>query len=335
MKNSFSLIPSILLALICAATVHAAEPTDYASAFPINPDPFTGNWAGIWDDEEKNEPDIAAQIIPLGANKFRIIVKCKHDMRCKPDLVVEETAQGDTLEFSVGAFFGKIKGDRFTGGKTGTNELFSMSRAELASPTLNAKPPRRATILFDGTSMSAWRDTPGWDITPAGTLLVTPDAEDLVSVARFQDMQLHLEFRLPYTPDEFAQERGNSGIFLQNAYELQILDSFGLEGHWDECGALYKIAAPRVNACRPPLQWQTYDITYTAPRFSRDGELKALARLTVLHNGVPIHTDLKIPHRTGGKDRRARPQPSQPQSLKIQEHHDFIEFQNIWIVEPK
>lgn len=324
----------LVLALpLWATAISAGEPSGYEDAFPVDPDPFMGNWTGQWLSGDK-EPEIAAQVVPLGEDRYRIIIQNKLDVRCAPYAVVEETAAAGVLKFETDALFGEIRDGQFTGGKVDEARLFRMTPAELPSPTLNAKPPRGATILFDGSNMDAWRTTKGWNITEHGTLLVTPGSPDLMSNERFTDMQLHVEFRLPYRPSNRGQDRGNSGVYLQGAYEVQILDSFGLHGYFDECGALYKIAAPKVNACRPPLQWQTYDVTYTGPRYRDDGEVGAYARVTVYHNGVLIHNDLELPRRTGGEDKRARSHPRQAQNLKLQEHEDYIEFRNIWLVEP-
>jgi hypothetical protein len=150
-------------------------------------------------------------------------------------------------------------------------------------------------------------------------------------------VQLHLEFRLPYRPERRGQDRGNSGVHLQSAYEVQILDSFGLEGVYNECGSLYKIAAPKVNVCSPPLQWQSYDITYIGPRYSKKGKMESLGRMTVYHNGVLVHYEVELPWRTGGgplhNARHLENHPKQPRNIKLQEHGDYAEFRNIWLVD--
>lgn len=328
--------PTFNVALVAlflgAAAAYADDVSDYAAAFPVAPDPLMGNWVGRWSGAEK-EPEIAAQVIPLGEDRYRIVILNRLDMRSAPYAIVEETASDGTLRFSANTYFGTIESGRFEGGESGTDKRFSMTRVELASPTLNAPPAENAIVLFDGSDLGAWRDTPGWNVTEDGVLLVTPGSRDLVSAGRFTDIQLHIEFRLPYRPALRGQDRGNSGVYLHNAYEVQILDSFGLEGYDDECGAMYKVAAPKVNACRPPLQWQTYDITFTAARISAEGTMEAPARVTVYHNGVPIHTDQELPTRTGGNSKRTRAHPRQAQSLKLQEHEDYIEFRNIWLVD--
>jgi len=135
-------------------------------------------------------------------------------------------------------------------------------------------------------------------------------------------------------PSARGQQRGNSGVFFQSTYEVQILDSYGLEGYYNECGALYKVAAPKVNACAPPLQWQTYDIIYRAPRHDANGKLVEFPRMTVRHNGVLIHNDQEMPWRTDWKEEgRLKPAPTEPGNIKMQAHGNYVQFRNIWAVD--
>ena len=124
---------------------------------------------------------------------------------------------------------------------------------------------------------------------------------------------------------------------MMSAYEVQILDSFGLEGVYNECGSLYKIAAPKVNVCRPPLQWQTYDLTFIGPRFNKKGKMTSPGRMTVHHNGILVHHEVDLPFRTGGgpmhNNRHPENHPNHPQSIKLQEHEQYVEFKNIWVVD--
>lgn len=325
----FAVAPSIL------GVAHAEPIQGFSEAYPPALDPFTGNYEGESTEGDEKELWLAAQIVPLGKDLYRITLTNLLDVRCPKIHSVEVPAQGDTLEFKNDTLYGAVNAGQFEGGKTREKEdKFRLRKVERPSPNLGAPPPANATVLFDGTNLDAFRKTKGWVISPDRTLVVTPGAPDTFTAGKFTDVQLHLEFRLPYRPAKRGQDRGNSGVSLQNAYEVQILDSFGLEGTYDECAAVYKIAAPRVNVCRPPLQWQSYDITFHAPRFDGDGKLAQLGRITVYHNGALVHDDQELPWRTsGGRDKRDKPHPNGPEPIKFQEHGDFMEFRNIWLVD--
>lgn len=162
---------------------------------------------------------------------------------------------------------------------------------------------------------------------------VVPGTGDIMSRKKFTDFELHLEFRTPFMPAARGQGRGNSGVYLQGRYEVQVLDSYGLEGRDNECGGIYKVGAPLVNMCAPPLQWQTYDMTFYAPRFDEDGSKTENARLTVLHNGVKIHNDIEIPEPTGAAWDRVDDNLSQPGGIALQDHGNPVQYRNIWVLE--
>lgn len=322
-------VSSVLVLLVHVSAVAAPSAQD---VFPEQPDPFTGDYAGRWDPAEEVNPEIAAQIIPLGRDTYRIRVVNKLDMRCPIIAQAEVKPEGGKLSFKDGSFQGETDGQTFTG--TRGKRSFSMTRIDRESPTLGAAPPENAVVLFDGSGLDAWNGTEGWSVLDNGVLMVTPEGDYLESKGTWKDVQLHLEFRLPYMPSARGQGRGNSGVFLQGKYEVQILDSYGLEGYYDECGALYKLSAPHVNACHPPLEWQTYDITYRAPRYDDAGNLVENGRMTVLHNGVLIHNDQELKWLTEWKEEgRLKPAPRDPGPIKLQGHDNFVQFRNIWLVE--
>lgn len=165
-----------------------------------------------------------------------------------------------------------------------------------------------------------------WRLLEGGIMEVTSGG--IVSKEVFNDHRVHLEWRTPFMPDKREQARGNSGVYLQGRYEVQILDSYGLEGKDNEAGGIYTVSPPRINMCYPPLQWQTYDIEFRAPRYDEDGNKTAHATLTVWHNGVLVQDAVEAPYFTrahvGGV-------MSEPGPLHLQDHGNPVWFRNIWV----
>lgn len=327
----------VLLAAIYAAVFmpNARAQRSEAEFYPESPDPFTGNWRGRWSGDVDVDPDIAAQVIARGRGKYLIRLTSKLFMRSTLWALVEGKVNDGVLKFDGDGYKGEIRDGKFIGRRSSGQDTFSMSRIFYSPPTLGAAPPDNAEILFDGTNFDAWEGAGGWVPVDGNAMMVTPDASDLVSKKKYKDVQLHVEFRLPFMPKERGQARGNSGVFVQDVYEIQVLDSFGLEGYYDECGALYKVSPPRVNACLPPTEWQTYDITYRAARFNDDGTVKSYPRMTVLHNGFVIQQDQEIPQITAWKEEeRLQPPPAEPGAIKLQSHRShYVQFRNIWVVD--
>ncbi|MFZ0035290.1 MAG: DUF1080 domain-containing protein [Sedimentisphaerales bacterium] len=164
-----------------------------------------------------------------------------------------------------------------------------------------------------------------------GAMEVTPGSGSIVTKRKFKDYKLHLEFRLSFMPEARGQARANSGVYMQGRYEVQVLDSFGiLKSRNDECGGIYGVGAPRVIMCAPPLQWQTYDITFQAPRFDAAGNKVESALLSVVHNGITIHENLKVPGPTTlALDNNVK----DPGGICLQDHGNLVQFRNIWLVE--
>ncbi len=199
------------------------------------------------------------------------------------------------------------------------SELGTLKKVERRSSTLGAKAPEGAIVLFDGTSADHFN---GGKITMKDLL-----AADCETKEKFSDHKLHVEFRTPFKPAARGQARGNSGVYIQGRYECQVLDSFGLEGENNECGGIYSIAKPKVNACFPPLTWQTYDMDFTAARYE-DGKKVKNARVTIKLNGIMIHDNLELTHGTPGKN----PEADSPDVLYLQGHGNPVVYRNIWIV---
>jgi hypothetical protein len=186
---------------------------------------------------------------------------------------------------------------------------------------MGAEPPPGAVVLFDGKGINRF---PNSRVTEDGLLVEGATSED-----KFTDCTVHVEFRLPYTPTGRGQARGNSGLYLQGRYEVQMLDSFGLTGENNECGGLYKIAAPKVNMCFPPLAWQTYDVDFTAAKFDEQGQKTASARITVKHNGVLIHENQELPGLTTSAPAKDETSPG---PIFLQNHGNPVRYRNIWVL---
>jgi hypothetical protein len=145
----------------------------------------------------------------------------------------------------------------------------------------------------------------------------------------FSDFTAHLEFLLPFKPLGRGQDRGNSGVYVQDRYEIQVLDSFGLKGENNECGGIYTFAKPAVNICFPPLTWQTYDIDFTTAKYDDSGKKLKNAILTLRHNGVVIHDNLEL---KGPSPGNGKPEDGTGGPFQLQGHDNPVFYRNIWVV---
>jgi len=325
---------------------------------PAEPmDPIMGDWQGIFRIDGQPDQKVVFQMIPHGGDTYeaRVVERIDervplmhqlsgqftggqfrmmevNEMSFHLDRILRPVDGGLVYRGSLwsGTIDERMKGI-IVGERHGGFELQPAPRKP--SPTLGLKPPAGAVILFDGTTLDAWtqRDPRGeaasWTLTDDGAMQITQS--DLITKEKFDDFRLHLEFLIPYEPYARDQSRGNSGVYLQGHYEIQILDSYGQDGADNHCGGIYQIAKPLVNMCHPPLFWQTYDIMFTSARWDETGMKTANARVTVVHNGVTIHDDLELPHHTpGGVDENEH----LPDGLMLQDHGSPIRFRNIWIL---
>ena len=337
-------------ALVIAASVAASSlslPSRSARAAdsknPVYTDPakvdrdyaIQGEYAGSIDVNGQPAP-VAARVIALGNGTFDVVAYPGG----LPGLGWTGTDRfngtaartGDAADAPV-----KIEGTDWTGSpRTGVikdgaivvfhddgTEWTRLPKKLRTSPTLGQKPPEGAVVIFDGPGPANEAETlVDSHVTDDGLLM-----QGVTTKETFGDAVWHIEFRLPYQPLDRGQNRGNSGAYVQGCYEVQMLDSFGLEGRDNECGGLYSIAAPLANAALPPLEWQTYDIDFTSPKFA-DGKKVANARMTVRHNGILVQDDVEVPVITP-----AGPQPEErPQGpLHLQEHGCQVRYRNIWV----
>jgi hypothetical protein len=302
-----------------------------------------GNYQGIYKTNSNQTGDIFAQVIAENENQYKAIIRVGTDEKSALGGVLYGEGNENSASFvgridisydAGGAFRleGKIvkgifAGDISGGDLTGSVEL---KRVVKKSATLGKKPPENALVLFDGTNLDQWKDkkngnATAWRVLPDSSMQVAKGS--IITKQTFKDCIIHLEFRTPFMPSQKGQKRGNSGVYVQGLYEIQILDSFGLSGADNECGGIYKIARPDVNACLPPLEWQSYDIIFRAAKFNGNQKIKN-AVLTVRHNGILIHDELEIPKITGGAITKDE---SLAGGLMLQDHKDPVQYRNIWI----
>lgn len=197
--------------------------------------------------------------------------------------------------------------------------------------------PEDAIVLFDGSNLDQWVSASGGGAAPwivaDGAMTVAPRKGDIQTKQTFGDYQLHIEWRTPAEVKGDGQGRGNSGIFMQGIYELQVLDSYNNRTYSNgQAGSIYKQTMPLVNAAKGPGEWQTYDVVYTAPHFNKDGHMLIPPYITVIHNGVLVQNHTQI---QGTTPYVGQPgiQPHGRGPIKLQDHGNPTSFRNIWIRE--
>jgi 3-keto-disaccharide hydrolase len=310
---------TISLLLLTATALYAAE----KKYDPVFLDPASAGQDYADQGEYKNDWG-GAQVIALGDGAFRMVTYpgglpgagWNHETKMESS----GKRQGAKVVFSGdNGYHAELASGKITI-TTDNGGPYTMEKVERKSPTLGAKPPLGAVVLFDGASADAWA---GGHMDDQHRLFA-----GCKSKQSFNDFTVHLEFYLPFKPFARGQERANSGVYLQDRYELQVLDSFGLEGRNDDCGAFSSQQAPSVNLCFPPLTWQTYDIEFTAAKFGDSGKKVKDAVATVRQNGVLIqdHAELKGPT-PGGKREDSTGGP-----LQLQGHGNPVFYRNIWVV---
>jgi len=207
----------------------------------------------------------------------------------------------------------------------------------IVTPGVGTAPPSDAVVLFDGKSLSEWESAKGgapeWALADSA-MTVVKGKGSLRTKRGFGDCQLHVEWRTPAVVVGESQGRGNSGIFLQGRYELQVLDSFENRTYSNgQAGSIYKQHIPLVNVCRKPGEWQTYDVVYRAPRFTADGTVQKPGTVTAFQNGVLVldHVELQGSTAYIGKPKYEKHGDKEP--LELQDHGNPVSYRNIWIRE--
>jgi len=315
----------MLVLLLSQRLVEAQKPVTALSADEAGEDfVYQGEYQGKIKTEDGPLP-LGLQVIARGNGKFEV--------KAYPGGLPGDGWQGEEIisatgelkdgQITVSSEYGTAvitKGKAEISHADGTN-IGSVQHIVRKSPTLGKKPPQKAIVLFDGSSVDQFQKG---RLSPEGWLM-----QGTKSQLQMGSFQLHLEFLLPFKPEARGQGRGNSGVYMQSRYEVQVLDSFGLAGKNNECGGIYSVKAPDVNMCFPPLSWQTYDVDFTAAKFDDAGKKVANARMTVRHNGVLIHDDVDIPKSTTASPLKEGPEPG---PLYLQDHGNPVRYRNIWVI---
>lgn len=283
---------------------------------------------------------IGAQVVALGDGKFEAVMlpgglpgdgwdgKTRielHGQRDRASIRMKSLPHQAAYSASIstgqdaagqGASSGRVFSAVTPGGQS-----FELARIERHSPAAGMKPPAGATILFDGTNADAWQNGK----VDERHLLI----DGARTKKKYKDFTLHVEFIVPFKPFAKDQERGNSGIYIQDRYEVQILDTFGHPAEFNGSGSMYRQHAPRVNMCYPPLHWQTYDIDFQAAKFDDSGKKIKNAMITLKQNGVIVQDHYELTNKTGA----GKPEGAAPGPIYLQDHHNPVFFRNVWMVE--
>jgi len=317
-----------LLALVCLvlAVLSSAHAQDKSQQAVIDAAQADADFAlqGEYTGPATASSNQGLQLVALGEGKFQGILYAKglpgESWDGKTRLAITGETIGGKVQLSGTNFQAVVEAGQVQADLDGVK--FTLKKVDRQSPTLGAKPPQGAVVLFDGTNVDAWDNGK----LVAGNLL----AVGTRSKQKFKDYTLHLEFRTPYMPHARGQGRGNSGLYLNDQYEFQILDSFGLSGENNECGGYYSFAKPKLNMCLPPLTWQTYDVDFTMARYDANKNKLKPATATIRLNGVIVHDKYEIPKFNGGG---GQADESLPGAIYVQDHGNPVHFRNIWIVE--
>lgn len=311
------LLPSVAALLLCALPLLAHAADDQATYLTAEAGGADFATQGEYLGRDAAHP-VGVQVIALGEGKFEAVVYPGGlpgeggDFAARRKVAVGNAAPAKTEEAVVLGAAGDVS-LHHKGAK------LALEKVERKSSTLGKPAPAGAVVLFDGSNVDAWEPGKLEDGKLMGVGTRTKE--------KFGDFTLHLEFRTPFMPQARGQARGNSGLYLGDQYETQVLDSFGLDGADNECGGIYQNARPLVNMCYPPLSWQTYDVEFTVAKFDAAGKVTAPARVTVHHNGVLIHDNIELRPTPGGGQNDQK-----PGSLYLQDHGNPVRFQNIWVV---
>ncbi len=297
-------------------------------------DPIMGEFAGTLHTAAGQDVKAEANVLADEDCKYRVYILCPAAADAKPARIELAGVGKDGKVSITSAGWSGTVGRESLAIVSQKGAKAEMQRVVRKSPTLGEKPPAGAVVLLPfekgrPTSIAAWNNQQ-WPCLPDGSILSR--GGDTGTKQKFSNYKLHVEFRVPFMPSARGQGRGNSGVYQLGNYEIQVLDSFGLTMNPGECGAIYGIKAPDVNAALPPGQWQTYDIDFQAPKIDAAGQQTRGAIISVLWNGVQIHKAVEVTRVTGGSMTRT---PVAGGPIRLQYHGNPARFRNIWLVEAK
>jgi hypothetical protein len=274
---------------------------------------------------EYSDSKLGVQVIALGNDTFRAVVHQGglpgQGWNQSAKVELEAKRSGETVEFAGEGFKATLRKDSLSGENAAGK--FNLQKVNRQSRTLGANPPAGAVVLFDGSNCDAFV---GGHFDELNRNLLASGSK--TKQADFQNYTLHVEFLLPFKPLGRGQDRANSGVYMQDRYEVQVLDSFGLKGLNNECGGIYSKTPPSVNMCFPPLVWQTYDIDFAAAKFDAEGRKTQNAVITVRHNDVTVHDKVEINGPTGG----GKKEDPTGGAIQLQGHGNPVCYRNVWIV---
>jgi hypothetical protein len=306
---------------------------------------FMGEYEGTYRADASQTTKATAKVIAEGPGYYRVVLQAEPLVPGAPTAQFEiyGVQQGTRVNLfgraNAANWHGRIADSKLVADPGYYDMGMELKKTTRQSPTEGLQPPSDAVVLLPfapgkAPDTSAWKGG-SWKPQDDGSLQCDPGKGSIVTRQNFGDMKLHLEFWLPLMADSFGQGRANSGVIINNIYEVQVLDSFGLVPSAGDCAAIYSQARPRVNASLPPERWQTYDITFRGPRMNSDGTVKERARITVEHNGIKVQDNLAIEGATAGHEPGKPPANVATGPLHLQDHGNRVRYRNVWLVELK
>lgn len=319
------LLASAIILLATSLPLLAAPKATEKDDHPVYTDPASAGPDFEIQGEYAGDPGTkyGADVVALGDGQFQVVLLPGglpgdgYDGKGRTEL--KAMRDGDAIRVQPAEGFSGAIANKTLTLQTPEGAL-ELKRVERQSPDAGGPPPDNAVILFDGTNTEHWKDG---KIDPRH--LLEQGAE---TKTKYQNFTMHLEFMLPFKPFARDQERGNSGIYIQRRYEVQVLDTFGHPAEFNGCGSMYRQHAPIVNACYPPLEWQTYDIDFQAAQFDASGKKTHNGVITVKQNGIVVQDHYELTNKTGAGSKEG----PEPGPIWLQEHHNPVFYRNIWIV---